>query len=156
MPASAGAQILPGMGGNVGEFRGEAAAYRAQVRNILGQLTADLGDSWDDPDSAKPLAFYDRTASIVVGTAETFEGRAEIRKAFEARLRRMRGVTFTMQGFDMSDQIAFIRGTMSYELLSTDAAPKREIAGFTMMLRLKGGLWLIQSHTISGTPVLPP
>jgi ketosteroid isomerase-like protein len=147
---------VPGMGGNIGELRGEAAAYRAQVRNILGQLTADLGDSWDDADSGKPSAFYDRTASLVVGPVEAFEGRAEIRKAFEARLRKMRGMTFTIQGFDMSDQIAFIRGTMSYELLSADAAPVREIAGFTMILRLRRADWFIQSHTIAGTPILPP
>ncbi len=155
LPLTVEAQTIPGLGGNVGSLRTEAAAYRAQVREILGRLTAELGDSWDDSNAAKPAAFYDLAGVIILGPAESIEGRAAIRKAFEVKLGKMRGVTFTVQGFDMSDELAYVRGTMSYELLSPEAAPRRETAGFAMTLRTRRGDWMIQSHTIAGIPILP-
>jgi ketosteroid isomerase-like protein len=152
---AAAAQVRPGMGGNVGETRTAASAYRAQVRNIAGQLTAELGDVWDDADTSKPAAFYDAAATITVGPDETFEGRPAIRKAFQERLGRMRGVIFTLEGFDMSDELMFVRGTMSYEIVEAGAAPARTAMAFTMSLRLRRGDWIIQSHTIGGPAELP-
>ena len=149
------AQVRPGMGGNVGETRTAASAYRAQVRNIVGQMTTELADSWDGLDPSKPAQFYDPNASLVVGPDEILEGREAIRKAFAARLGRMRGVAFTIEGFDMSDELTFVRGTMSYEIIRPGTASKRETMGFTMALRLKRGVWVIQSHSIFGPPVLP-
>ena len=155
-PTLAGAQIKPGLGGNVGETRTAASAYRAQVRNIIGQITAELGDVWDDVDPSRPAAFYDANATIVLGPNATVDGRAAIRKAFAERLGRMRGVAFQIEGFDMSDELMFVRGTMSYEIPQQNGTSNREASLFTMALRLKRGDWIIQSHAIGGAAALPP
>jgi ketosteroid isomerase-like protein len=149
------AQSRPGLGGNVGETRTAAAAYRAQVRNIVGQLTAELAEVWDDVDVSRPLAFYDANATITLGPDETIQGKAEIRKAFGGPLGRMRGVLFTLDEFDMSDELMFVRGTMAYEIVQSEGPSLRQTMIFTMSLRLKRGDWKIQSHTIAGPAVLP-
>jgi ketosteroid isomerase-like protein len=149
---SAWAQTRPGLGGNVGDTRSAASAYRAQVRNIVGKLTTDLSDVWDGADASKPAAFYDPNAALSVGPDATFEGRAAIRKAFSERLGKMRGVLFTIDWFDMSDELAFVRGTMSYDV---PRPGERQTMTFTMALRLKRGDWVIQSHTIGGPAALP-
>ena len=143
------------MGGNVGLVMTEAAAYRTQVRNIIGRLVADLGESWDNQDTAKPAAFYDTHATITLGPAEPIEGRAAIRAAFDRQLGKMRGVIFMVHSFDMSDELAFASGTMSYELLNPDRPATRVTAAFTLTLRTRKGDWMIQSHTIGGPPTLP-
>lgn len=143
------------IGGNVGTVRVEAAAYRAHVRDRMGRLVADLGEKWDDSNPTIPAAFYDTDATIVLGPNETIDGRGDIRKAFADRLGKMFGMSFTMQEFDMSDEMAFVRGTMSYELLTPGSRAIRETAAFAMTVRVKRDVWLIQSHTIAGRPTLP-
>ena len=154
VPSAVEAQLRE-IGGNVGTVRVEAAAYRAHVRDRMGRLVADLGERWDDSNPMTPAAFYDIDATIVLGPDEVVEGRAAIQKAFSARLGRMFGMSFTMQEFDMSDEMAFVRGTMSYELLRPGAAPIRETAAFAMTVRVKRDAWLIQSLTIAGRAPLP-
>jgi len=155
LPLDGAAQVTPGMGGNVGTTRTAAAAYREQVRNIVGQITSELGDVWDDSDPSKPATFYDAGATITLGPDETIEGRSAIRKAFEQRLGRMRGVLFTLEGFDMSDELMFVRGSMTYEIIGTEGPALRQAMAFTMSLRLKRGAWAIQSHHIAGPAVVP-
>lgn len=148
------AQGGPGMGGNVGKLRTEAAVYRAHVRNVLTSLLADLGGLWDDSNPGLAAAIYMPSAVIVLGPDEVVQGREKIRAAFAGRLGKMHGVRFTMDEFDLSDELAFIRGTMSYELIHGGTTSTREAASFAMLLRVRRDEWLIQSHLIGGKPIL--
>ena len=68
----------------------------------------------------------------------------------------MRGVMFTMEEYDLSGELAYVRGTMRYELLhGGDQRPSLELATFTMSLRQRWDDWLIVSHTIGAMPALP-
>ena len=145
----------PGLGGNIGRVRAEAALYRSNVRTILTILIEDLGSRWDSENALAPAAFYSPSAKIVLGPIDVIEGRAAIRKAFAGRLGDMHGVQLTMDDFDMSGEVAFVRGTMRYDLVHAGGASTKETATFAMLLWLNRDEWLIQSHTIGGLPVLP-
>ena len=154
VPGTAVSQVEPGMGGNVGTMRTAAAVYRAHVRNVLASLLGNLGGLWDDSNPAQPSAFYAQNGNIVLGPDEILQGRAKIRTAFAGKLGRMRGVHMTMDEFDLSDELAFVRGTMSYELIHAGTTATRETAAFAMILRVKRDEWLIQTHVIGGKPIL--
>ena len=154
IPGVAGAQSQPGLGGNIGRIRAEAATHRSNVRTILIMLIEDLSSRWDNTSGPEPSAFYASTANIVLGPHDVIEGRDAIRKAFTGRLKGMHGVQMTMEEFDTSGDVAFIRGTMKYDLLRPGAPSTKEIATFTMLLRTRRDEWLIQSHSISGIPAL--
>jgi hypothetical protein len=143
------------MGGNVGKLRTEAAFYRAHVRNVLASLLGDLSGLWDDSNPGLATALYAPNATIVLGGEEIIQGRDKIRAAFAGKLGKMRGVHFTMDEFDLSDELAFVRGTMSYELIQPGAVPARETAGYAMILRVRRDEWLIQSHLLGRKPILP-
>jgi ketosteroid isomerase-like protein len=155
MSAPIPAHAQPGMGGNVGKLRGEAAFYRAHVRNQLTSLLSNLSGLWDDSNPGLATALYMPNATIVLGADEIIEGRDKIRAAFAGKLGKMRGVHITMDEFDLSDELAYVRGTMSYELIRPGAEAARESAAFAMMLRVRRDEWLIQSHVLAGKPVLP-
>ena len=154
IPGIIGAQLQPGLGGNIDRMRAEAAAHRSNVRTILIMLIEDLGSRWDNSSGPEPSAFYAPTANIVLGPNDVIEGRDAIRKAFTGRLKGIHGVQMRMEEFDTSGDVAFVRGTMVYDLLRPGAPGTKEIATFTMLLRTRRDDWLIQSHSISGIPAL--
>lgn len=158
IPLCAEAQVEPGMGGNVGKLRTEAAVYRAHVRNVLASLLGNLGGLWDDSNPALPSAFYMPNAVIALGSEELIQGRPRIQAAFAGKLGKMRGVHLTMDEFDLSDELAFVRGTMSYELIQPGNEGNRETAAFAMILRVRRDEWLIQSLLLGRKPLLqePP
>ncbi len=150
--SAAFAQRIPG--GDAGRYRTQADAFRSEVRSKLVEMIARLGDRWDDEDATKPARFYGTNATIVLGPELVIDGRDEIRKEFETRLGKMHGVQLTMESFDLSGDLAFIRGTMQYDLTHGSAPSTKEIAVFTMTLRPWRDKWLIETHTIGARPVL--
>jgi ketosteroid isomerase-like protein len=133
-----------------------ANAYRTEVRNRLNQLVIHLAGAWDNIDPKEASSLYSDRATIVLGPELTIEGRNKIRAAFAATLRHMRGVVLTMDDYDMSGELAFVRGTMIYEILHEGAAGTQETVTYTMVLRRqRNDEWLIQSHMLAGNPVLP-
>ena len=152
LPVALGAQ--PGLGGNVAKVRTEAAIYRAHVEKLLGVMIHDLGAAWDNANPQEPAAFYAPNATIALGPGEVIEGRGAVEKAFAEKLGRMHGMRITMDEFDMSDELAFVRGTMTYDLTHAGAPSSREHASFSMLFRIRRDRWLIQSHVIAGVPVL--
>ncbi len=154
-PATVGAQGVPG-GKAAGAYHSEAIAHRARVQNQIANLVADLGDRWDRNKPAEIARMYAPNGTIVLGPMKAIEGRDEIRKAFAGSLGQMRSVMFTMEEYDLSGELAYVRGTMRYELLhGADQRPTMEVATFTMSLRQRWDDWLIVSHTIGSGPALP-
>lgn len=154
-PASLGAQGVPG-GKAAGAYHSEAIAHRARVQNQIANLLAELGDRWDRDKPAEVVRMYAANGTIVLGPEKSIEGRNEIRKALAGSLGQMRSVMFTMEEYDLSGELAYIRGTMRYELLNgADQRPSMEVATFTMSLRQRWDDWLIVSHTIGLGPRLP-
>ena len=143
------------MGGNVGKLRTEAAFYRAHVRNQIASLLGNLGGLWDDSNPGLATGFYTQNGVIVLGAEEVIQGRSKIQAAFASKLGKMRGVHFTMDEFDLSDELAYVRGTMSYEIIKAGATAMRETAAYTMILRVRRDEWFIQSHLLGRKPVLP-
>ncbi len=152
-PATLTAQ--PGMGGNIGKLRADAAEYRARVLSTVSELAEDLGGDWDDSNASKPTRYYAESATIVAGPGLVIEGRDDIRKAFASTLGKMRGVRITVIEFDMSDELAYVRGRMAYEILHDGARGTMESAAFAMTFRKARDRWFIQSHVIGGSPALP-
>jgi len=154
-PVAGGAQGVPG-GKAAGAYQAEAIAHRARVQNQVANLIAELGDRWDRDKPAEVARMYASNGKIVLGPQKSIEGRDEIRKAFAGSLNQMRSVMFTMEEYDLSGELAYIRGTMRYELLNgVDQRPSLEVATFTMSLRQRWDDWLIVSHTIGSGPALP-
>ena len=147
-------QVEPGMGGNVGKLRTEAAFYRAHVRNQIASLLGSLGGLWDDSNPGLATALYTPNATIILGE-EVIQGKSKIQAAFASKLGRMRGVHFTMDEFDLSDELAYVRGTMSYELSHAGTTATRETAAYAMILRVRRDEWHIQSHLLGRKPLLP-
>src|SRR5215212_4974318 len=108
--ASAGAQI--GRGGDQPAPNAVGNAYRTEVRNRLSQLVIQLAGAWDASDSKEVASLYTEKGTLVLGADRTIQGRDAIRNAFGATLRRMRGVVITIDDYDMSGELAFVRGTM--------------------------------------------
>ena len=142
------------LGANAGRQRKEAAEYRERMRAQVMELIGELGEKWDDADPGKPASYYDNKATIVLGPDRSVQGRKGIREAFEKTLGRMHGVLFTMEGYDLSGDLIFIRGTMSYELIRDPAPTTREAAAFAMTFRPRRDVWMIQALLIAGTPPL--
>jgi ketosteroid isomerase-like protein len=113
------------LGANAGRQRKEAAEYRERMRSEVMELIGELGEKWDDADPGKPARYYDKNATIVLGPNRSVQGRQEIRGEFAKTLSRMHGVLFTMEDYDLSGDLIFIRGTMSYELIRNDAPATR-------------------------------
>jgi uncharacterized protein (TIGR02246 family) len=154
-PVAAHAQI--GRGGDQPAPNAVANAYRTNVRNQLNQLVIQLAGAWDATDPKEASSLYTEHGSIILGPELTIEGRKAIRAAFGVTLRHMRGVVLTIDDYDMSGELAFVRGTMIYEILHEGAAGTQETVTYTMILRRqRNDEWLIQSHMIAGNPVLPP
>jgi len=152
--AEARAQI--GRGGDQPAPNAVANAYRAEVRNRLNQLVIQLAGAWDAADPREAAALYTERGVIVLGPERTIEGRNAIRSAFSATLRHMRGVVLTIDDYDLSGELAFVRGTMIYELLHERSASTQETVTYAMILRRqRDDEWLIQAHMIAGAPVLP-
>ncbi|HUQ99911.1 MAG TPA: nuclear transport factor 2 family protein [Gemmatimonadaceae bacterium] len=155
VPIAAHAQI--GRGGDQPAPNAVANAYRSDVRNRLNQLVIELAGAWDATDPKQASNLYTERGTIILGPELTIEGRKSIRAAFGATLRHMRGVVLTIDDYDMSGELAFVRGTMIYEILHEGAAGTQETVTYTMILRRqRNDEWLIQSHMIAGNPVLPP
>jgi uncharacterized protein (TIGR02246 family) len=133
-----------------------ANAYKAEVRSKLSQLMVHLAEAWDATDPGEAARLYTEKGVIVLGPERTVQGRKAILSAFDATLRRMRGVVLTMDDFDLSGELAFVRGTMIYELTHEHAASTRETVIYSMILRRQyDNGWLIQSHILAGSPALP-
>jgi len=142
------------LGANAGRQRKEAAEYRERMRSEVMELIGELGEKWDDADPGKPARFYDNNATIVLGPNRSIQGRQEIRGEFEKTLSRMHGVLFTMEDYDLSGDLIFIRGTMTYELIRNDAPSTRDSASFAMTFRPRRDGWMIQALLIGGAPPL--
>jgi|SRR5687768_1339117 len=151
-PGTIAAQTVPG--GNIGRVRAEATVYRNSVRTLLLILLEDLGSRWDNRNELEPTAFYAPNATIVLGPNDVIEGRDAIRSAFAGRLKGMHGVLMTMDEFDTSGELAFVRGTIKYDLIHAGASSTKETATFAMLLRNRRDVWVIQSHTIAGIPIV--
>ena len=142
------------LGANAGRQRKEAAEYRERMRTQVMELIGELGEKWDDADPGKPTGFYDANATIVLGPDRSVQGRKDIRTEFEKTLGRMHGVLFTMEDYDLSGDLIFIRGTMSYELIREGMPASRDSAAFAMTFRPRRDVWRIQALLIAGTPPL--
>src|SRR5712672_2284363 len=155
MPSNpASAQI--GRGGDQPAPNAVANAYRSEVRNRLNSLVIQLAGAWDASDPKQPAAFYSDRAVIVLGPERTIEGRDAIRSAFGSTLRHMRGVVLTIDDFDLSGELAVVRGTMIYELLHDQLPGTQETATYTMILRRqRSDDWLIQQLMLAGALALP-
>ena len=154
MASPALAQI--GRGGDQPATNAAANAYRTEVRNRLSQLVIKLAEKWDGSDPGEVASLYAQRGVIVLGPERIIEGRDAIRSAFGATLRHMRGVVLTIDDYDLSGELAFVRGTMVYELLHDQAAGTQETATYAMVLRRqRNDDWLIQEHVVAGTPALP-
>jgi uncharacterized protein (TIGR02246 family) len=133
-----------------------ANAYKAEVRNKLSQLVIRLAEAWDATDPAEAARLYTERGIIVLGPERTIEGRKAILSAFDATLRHMRGVVLSMDDYDLSGELAFVRGTMIYELTHEHAASTRETVIYSMILRRQyDNGWLIESQILAGSPALP-
>jgi uncharacterized protein (TIGR02246 family) len=133
-----------------------ANAYTAEVRNKLSQLVIRLAEAWDATDPAEAARLYTERGVIVLGPERTIEGRKAILSAFDATLRHMRGVVLSMDDYDLSGELAFVRGTMIYELTHEHAANTRETVIYSMILRRQyDNGWLIESQILAGSPALP-
>lgn len=153
-PYALSAQI--GRGGDQPAPNAVANAYRSEVRNRLNSLVIQLAGAWDGSDPKQPAAFYTDKAVIVLGPERTIEGREAIRSAFGSTLRHMRGVVLTIDDYDLSGELAFVRGTMIYELLHDQLPGTQETATYTMVLRRqRSDDWLIQQLMLAGALALP-
>ncbi len=149
-----GAQI--GRGGDQPAPNAVAAAYRNEVRNRLNQLVIQLAEAWDGSDAAEPARLYAANGVIVLGPNRTIQGRDTIREAFSSTLRHMRGVVLTIDDYDLSGELAFVRGVMIYELLHEGSPGSQETVSYSMVLRRqRSDVWLIQIHMLGGTLALP-
>jgi ketosteroid isomerase-like protein len=118
-PFRSAAQI--GRGGDQPAPNAVAAAYRTEVQNKLNQLVIRLASAWDGSDPGEPARIYAPNAVIVLGPERTIKGRDAIREAFASTLRHMRGVVLSIDDYDLSGELAFVHGTMIYELLHDDS-----------------------------------
>ncbi len=115
-----------------------------------------LAGAWDASDPKQAASFYSDRAVIVLGPERTIEGRAAIRSAFGSTLRYMRGVVLTIDDYDLSGELAVVRGTMIYELQHDQLPGTQETATYTMVLRRqRSDDWLIQQHMLAGALTLP-
>ena len=145
-----------GRGGDQPAPNAVANAYRSEVRNRLNSLVIQLASAWDASDPKLAAAFYSDRAVIVLGPERTIEGRDAIRSAFGSTLRHMRGVVLTIDDYDLSGELAVVRGTMIYELLHDQLPGTQETATYTMVLRRqRSDDWLIQQHMLAGALALP-
>jgi uncharacterized protein (TIGR02246 family) len=145
-----------GRGGDQPAPDAVANAYKTEVRNKLSRLVIRLAGAWDATDPAEAASLYAERGVIVLGPERTIEGRRAIRSAFDATLRHMRGVVMTMDDYDLSGELAFVRGTMIYELTHEHAASTQETVTYAMILRRQGDdEWLIQAQMLAGAPGLP-
>jgi ketosteroid isomerase-like protein len=126
-----------GRGGDQPARNAVANAYRSEVRNRLNSLVIQLAGAWDASEPKQPTAFYSDRAVIVLGPVRTIEGRDAIRSAFGSTLRHMRGVVLTIDDYDLSGELAVVRGTMIYELLHDQLPGTQETATYTMVLQLR-------------------
>ena len=153
-PLGSAAQI--GRGGDQPAPNAVAAAYRTEVRNKLNQLVIQLAGAWDGSDPGEPAQLYAPKGVIVLGPERTIEGREAIREAFASTLRHMRGVVLSIDDYDLSGELAFVRGTMIYELLHESSQGSQETVSYTMVLRRqRSDEWLIQAHVLGGALALP-
>ena len=154
VPRQSCAQI--GRGGDQPAPNAVANAYRSEVRNRLNSLVIQLAGAWDASDPKQAAAFYGDNAVIVLGPERTIVGRDAIRSAFGSTLRHMRGVVLTIDDYDLSGELAVVRGTMIYELLHDQLPGSQETAMYTMVLRRqRSDDWLIQEHMLAGALALP-
>jgi uncharacterized protein (TIGR02246 family) len=145
-----------GRGGDQPAPNAVANAYRSEVRNRLNQLVIRLAEAWDSPDPKEAASLYAPKGVIVLGPDRTIEGRDAIRLAFGSTLRHMRGVVLTIDDYDLSGELAFVRGSMIYELAHDRATPSQETVAYTMVLRRqRSDDWLIQSQMVGGALALP-
>ena len=154
IPRQSCAQI--GRGGDQPAPNAVANAYRSEVRNRLNSLVIQLAGAWDASDPRQASAFYGDKAVIILGPERTIVGRDAIRSAFGSTLRHMRGVVITIDDYDMSGELAVVRGTMMYELLHDRLPGSQETATYTMVLRRqRSDDWLITEHMLAGALALP-
>jgi ketosteroid isomerase-like protein len=153
-PVRSAAQI--GRGGDQPAPNAVAAAYRTEVHNKLNHLVIQLAGAWDGSDPGEATRLYAPNAVIVLGPDRTITGRDAIRDAFASTLRHMRGVVLSIDDYDLSGELAFLRGTMIYELLHDGSPGSQEAVSYTMVLRRqRSDEWLVQLQTLGGSIVLP-
>ncbi len=145
-----------GRGGDQPAPNAAANAYRTEVRNRLNRIVIQLAEKWDASDPADVASLYAERSVIVLGPERTIEGRDAIKSAFGTTLRHMRGVVLTIDDYDLSGELAFVRGTMVYELLHDQAPGTQETVTYAMVLRRqRNDDWLIQEQVLAGAPALP-
>lgn len=146
-----------GKGGNQPLPNEWGSIYKAQVQNKINQLVIHLSNDWDAADSTAAARRFTPGATLVLGPDRVIHGRDSIQSEFRRSLSRMHGVIFTIDSFDMAGELAFVRGSVTYEWIQPSGEPSAENGVYAMTLRLqRGNVWLITSQTIGGTIRLPP
>ena len=136
-----------------GARENERDVYRLRVRQEVTGLLGNLKSAWDGDDAKKAADLYTREGVLMAGGDE-----ARSRPAVLARLQQLLSASgplqFSLQDFDTSGDMAFVRGIMSYAPAAGDGAPL--VASYVLIARRqRGDEWLIRSLTLSPAPPPP-
>jgi uncharacterized protein (TIGR02246 family) len=136
-----------------GARENERDVYRLRVRQEVTGLLGNLKAAWDRDDARKAAELYVREGVLVTGAGDEARSKPAVLARLEQLLPTAGPLQFSLQDFDTSGDMAFVRGTMSYAP-ADGAAPLTETY-VLIAKRQRGDEWLIRSLTMSAAPPAP-
>lgn len=133
--------------------------YRTRVRHEVTVLLGQWKQAWDRDDGRAAADLYTRDGVFVDPSGHEARSRDSLRVKLATVFGGAGSLRWSIQDFDFSGDMAFVRGQMLY---ATEAAPDAPAPGASYVLiarRQRDDVWLIRSLALlpsTETPSAPP
>lgn len=145
--AAPAAAQLPG--GDRGSISGQLATYHARVQEEARRTAAEIERAWNGDDARALAALYVKDAVLVLRDGTVIRTQAAIARTFAERLPKLGRISFTVDDFDTSGDVAFISGTVTYECPQPAGGIAQYSGSYSMLLRRVWiGTWHVESETL--------
>jgi uncharacterized protein (TIGR02246 family) len=128
--------------------------YRMRVRQEVTGLLGNWKRAWDRDDASDAAQLYTRDGVFVTPEGDEVRTRDSLQVHLEGLFRASGTLGFSVQDFETSGELAFIRGQMAYPGAAGDTQP-RVVETFVLIARRgRDDHWFIR--TLALMPALPP
>jgi uncharacterized protein (TIGR02246 family) len=128
-------------------------AYRLRVRQEVTGLLGSWKRAWDRDNAGEAAGLYTRDGVFVTAAGDEVRGRDSLQTHLQSLLGSSGPLQYSIQDFEFSGEMAFMRGQMAYVGPGGETQP-RVMETFVLIARRgRGDQWLIRSLALM--PLLP-
>ena len=130
--------------------------YTMRVRQEVTRLLGTWKRAWDADNARAAADLYTRDGTFVGLSGEETRTRDSLRVELEEVFGGAGSLRFSIQDFDLSGEMVYVRGEMAYPDESASAAGAAQVHAFILIARRqRNDVWLIRALTLVPFPAAP-